>query len=105
MNYQTNGTGASAINPVWEQDYLLSISKEQERIAIRGILQAMKSNDRACSKSSKEWFVKSNRSPACNGWYDCFNDDAKWTESDDDAHNGDDERGHSSILYFSIYYR
>lgn len=46
MNYQTNGTGASAIDPVWEQDYLLSISKEQERTAIRGILRAMKFNIR-----------------------------------------------------------
>lgn len=46
MNYQTNGYGTSNIDPIWEQEYLVALKKEQERIAIRGILHAMKSNIR-----------------------------------------------------------
>ena len=61
MYYQYNEYIPSYINPAWEQDYLLMLKKEQERIAIRGILKGMKSTIRQKGQTQEVEFQTQSR--------------------------------------------
>lgn len=61
MNYQYNGYSTQPLNPALEQEYLLALKKEQERIAIRGILKGMKSTIRRNRRTQEEEFKRQSR--------------------------------------------